>query len=248
MVDLLDQGGSQLFDPCQKPADAPRFRWPDPSPPPAARGADGNQCARPQHRPTVAKGCIRWQPGFDPFRPAQIRRSGSPLARPDHRASITRKVGGHLVASPPAARCRRAQGRPRPPIPRRPSRNTEAFGASMPRIAAIAASALPSWMKPMMAFASTTARITPRYRPNAARPPSQPQHRSAHRSAHCGICRRKRTSGPPRPHFRQAVWPMFGQPPRRLGRSQTIGCCGKVGKAIGDGDGVRFGQVHHRAV
>ena len=53
---------------------------------------------------------------------------------------------------------------------------------------------------------------------------------------------------PPRPHFRQAVWPMFGQPPRRLGRSQTIGCCGKVGKAIGDGDGVRFGQVHHRAV
>lgn len=42
-----------------------------------------------------------------------------------------------------------------------PSRRTAALGASMWRIAAIAASALPSWTKPITALASTTARITP---------------------------------------------------------------------------------------
>ena len=44
---------------------------------------------------------------------------------------------------------------------RRPSRSTVAWGESIERIASSADSALPSWMKPMMALTTTAASSTP---------------------------------------------------------------------------------------
>ena len=76
------------------------------------------------------------------------------------RASRSRRSAGTLS---PASSSTMSPGTSSAPssVLRRPSRSTAARGASMLRIAAIAASALPSCTKPITALARTTARITP---------------------------------------------------------------------------------------
>ena len=76
------------------------------------------------------------------------------------RASISRRSAGTLS---PASSSTMSPGTRLAPSTdwRCPSRRTAARGASMPRIAAMAVSALPSWTKPIPAVARTTARMTP---------------------------------------------------------------------------------------
>mgnify|MGYP007109773167 CR=1 FL=1 len=122
-------------------------------------------------------------------------------------------------------------------------REASALDASLPRIAAIAAAALPSWMKPITALAGTSARIAP----DSVRCCKALVTTAAPVSTWISTLwnrRRKPTAGSRDRTSRQAVRPVAAQSPARSGdrvlRQNRQGSRRRRG--------VRVLQIHQRAV
>ena len=181
VVHLRHQRCRQLSPPARAGPRCARSRSRAPWRPPTRRAARDQRARRPSiarspRGAAASTGSAVFSTGTDsPVRIASSRRSPAGLEKP--------QVGGHLVAG---LQQHDVAGHKLGTIhiASRPSRSTAARGASILRIAAIAASALPSCTKPITALARTTARITPVstqcWRPAVTAAPPE-----AHRSEHC---------------------------------------------------------------
>ncbi len=128
-------------------------------------------------------------------------------------------------------------------VTRRPSRSTAARGASIRRIAAIAASALPSWMKADHRIGQHHRQDHPGIDPvlQGARHHGRAKK---HVDQHIVELREEPQQRPARPRLGQPVRPVLLKPPSSLYGGQSLGTCLQRGKAGVGWSGVGIGHRH----
>ena len=234
-----------MLDPRQKPANASdlggvagRHHQP-------ARCALGDQCAGPQHRPAVAKGGIGGNCGLALFHRHRLAGQDRLLRRKAPRLEHP-QIGRHLVTrlqknNVTGNKVRAVHGNPPPIAQHRGLWCKHAPDRGHCRLG--------------LAFLDEADHRVSQYDcqdhagiHQVLQGPGH--HRSADQDVdqHIVELPQEADHRPARPHLWQAVRPMRVQPQRSLGGGQAARRCGKTGKAIGGGGGMRIGDVHHRAV
>ena len=245
VVYLCDEWCGQLLDPRQKPADAPdlgrlarRHHQP-------ARRSLGDQRARPQHRPAVAQGGIGGDGGLALFHRHRLASQDRLLRRKapclDHP-----QVGGHLVSR---LQKNDVTGHKVGSVHRYPQSIAQHSGLGRQHVADRGHGGFG-----LALLDEADDRVGQHHGQDHAgidpmlQGPRHQRSTDQHINQHMVELSQESDHRPARLHWRQAVGPMFGQPPRSFRRNQAIRRCGQADQAVGGGGGMRVGDVHHRAV